>query len=269
MLFAVSALKGLAVAASDGGIGVVKDFLFDDRNWRLRWMVVDTGGWLPGRKVLIQPSAIAPLDLGPTWANRLPQTNFAPELWLSLRLTCGQVATSPELAEHEPVSLQMQRRLHEHYGWDPEWGASYFGANGIQTALLTPPHSLAAAERDDAYTPAPPDRGDPHLRSVAAVVGYGIHASDGDIGHVENLLADDAHWDIRYLVAATRNWWPGKHVLLAPYAVRDVDWYDHHVHLKVSREQVQMSPPWDPLALTDQLAERTLHAHYGWPGYGW
>ena len=69
--------------------------------------------------------------------------------------------------------------------------------------------------------------GDPHLRSVASVNGYHVHATDGDLGHVENLLADDVKWDIRYLVIATRDWWPGKHVRLAPFAVKDIDWSEH------------------------------------------
>ena len=50
-IFAISALKGLVVLGTDGRIGTVKDFLFLDN----RWLVIDTGGWLPGRKVLIQP----------------------------------------------------------------------------------------------------------------------------------------------------------------------------------------------------------------------
>jgi uncharacterized protein YrrD len=56
MMLAVSALKGFAIEARDGKIGTVSDFLFDDRSWKIRWMVVDTGGWLTGRKILVHPS---------------------------------------------------------------------------------------------------------------------------------------------------------------------------------------------------------------------
>ena len=65
MMFAISALEGCTVNASDGEVGTVKDILFDDEAWRIRWVVVDTGTWLTGRKVLIHPSAIEPLDLEP------------------------------------------------------------------------------------------------------------------------------------------------------------------------------------------------------------
>ncbi len=63
MLFAVSGLRGCPVKAGDGLVGTVKDLLFDDRSWKVRWMVVDTGHWLPGRQILVHSSAIAPLDL--------------------------------------------------------------------------------------------------------------------------------------------------------------------------------------------------------------
>ena len=114
-----------------------------------------------------------------------------------------------------------------------------------------------------------PGDGDPHLRSVVSVNGYHVHATDGELGHVENFLADDANWDIRYLVIATRNWWPGKHVRLAPYAVKEIDWSEERINVNVTRDQVKSSPAWDPLAMTDNIGEQHLHRHFGWPGYGW
>ncbi len=58
MLWHASAIKGYAIQASDGAIGAVSDFLFDDVSWRVRWLVVDTGHWLSGRKVLLPPSVL-------------------------------------------------------------------------------------------------------------------------------------------------------------------------------------------------------------------
>jgi hypothetical protein len=125
----------------------------------------------------------------------------------------------------------------------------------------------AAARRNaDAQTP-PLDGGD-HLHSVAEFKGYIVHAVDGDIGHVENCLADDANWDIRYLVIATRNWWPGKVAQLSPYAVKDIDWFGEHINMNVTRDQVRSAPAWDPLTMADKVSEDELHRHFGWPGYG-
>jgi hypothetical protein len=255
MLFAVSGLIGCPVAASDGRIGAVKDFLFDDQSWKIRWMIVDTGDWLPGRKVLIQPSAIAPLEIPPK--PLLPMMSPGDSLEVSVNLTRQRIEASPEAREDDPVSKDMESLLYDYYGWDPDWRATNLGENAIVDK---------AAERRAEEIAAGP-QGDPHLRSAASVNGYHVHASDGELGHLENLLADDAHWDIRYLVIATRNWWPGKIVQLARYAVIDIDWLDRQVKLNVSRDQVKSAPAWDPLSMVDEVSERQLHRHFGWPGY--
>src|SRR5271154_409752 len=100
MMFAISALEGCAVNASDREVGTVKDILFDDEVWRIRWVVIDTGTWLTGRKVLIHPSAIEPLDLAPR--GRLPMMGAAPEMPLSVRLTKRQIEASPPVGENSP-----------------------------------------------------------------------------------------------------------------------------------------------------------------------
>ena len=150
----------------------------------------------------------------------------------------------------------MEALLYDYYGWDPGWGGANFSENGVVAE--------AAEDRVKGIETAPD--GEPGLRSAASVKEYHVHASDGELGHVENLLADDASWDIRYLVIATRNWWPGKTVRLAPNAVTDVDWVDREVKLNVTREQVQSAPAWDPLAMADEISEQQLRRHFGWPG---
>jgi hypothetical protein len=250
MLFAVTGLIGCPVEGSDGGVGAVKDFLFDEQGWRLRWMVVDTGHWLPGRQILIHPSAIGPLDVGRPEKRMLPMMSSGETLKVSVRLTKEQIEASPESRENAPCTRQMERRLYDYYGWDPNWGVTHFG--GRAADIATEPGDSEA-----------------YLHSVTEIKGYHVHATDGDLGHVEHLLADDANWDIRYLVIATRNWLPGKHVQLAPYAVTEIDWTDHRIRLNVTRDQVRSSPAWDPLAMADQVSEEQFHRHFGWPGFGW
>jgi hypothetical protein len=254
MLQVISALHGYAIEAHDGRIGSVSDFLFDDQRWQLRWLVVDTGGWLSGRKVLIHPSAIGRAD------------HLRQELPVSL--TKAEIEDSPDIRDDQPVSRQMESHLYSHYGWDPVWGGSYFGGSANAIAMpLSPaplfgaPTLVEAAGLDAA--------GDPHLQSVEEVTGYHIKAIDGEIGHIENFLIDDTSWDIRYLIIDTRNWWPGEHVLLSPYAVQTISWADRHLDIGATREEVKSSPPWNPLDLIDEDYEKQLHSHYHWPGYGW
>jgi sporulation protein YlmC with PRC-barrel domain len=255
MLLVGSVLKGYSIEASDGAIGTVNDLLFDDSTWKVRWLVVDTGSWLTGRKVLIHPSAIGRVD------HALSE--------LSVSLTKQQVRASPDFSEDQPVSRQMEGNLYDYYGWDPMWGGSYFGHGAIASPLSSPPYFGATAVHERLDVGFRPDDGDPHLRSIPAVIGYHIHATDGAIGHLENFVIDDASWGIRYLIVDTRNWWPGQHVLVSPHAVQDIRWSEHKVHLNISREQVKESPPWDPLDIIDQAYVERLHRHYHWPGYGW
>jgi hypothetical protein len=73
-------------------------------------------------------------------------------------------------------------------------------------------------------TPGTPAAGDCHLRSRAVVTGYDIQATDGDIGHVKDVLVDDRTWAIRYLIVDTSNWWGGHDVLIAPQWIKAVSW---------------------------------------------
>ncbi|ACK51274.1 PRC-barrel domain protein [Methylocella silvestris BL2] len=253
MLFVASVLKGFAVAASDGKIGTVDDFLFDDESWKVRWLVVDTGGWLSGRRVLVHPSALGEPD---------PVRRVLP-----VQLTKAQIEAGPDLAQHQPLSRQMESHLYDYYGWDPSWGVSYFGIGAIAQPLSLPPLEGEATAADAAENAAHPGEQDPHLRSAAEINGYHIEASDGEIGHLESFVLDHANWDIRYLGIATSNWWGGQHVLIAPFAVKEIDWADRRISIDITRAQVKSSPPCDSIEMVDEAYERMLHGHYGWPGY--
>ena len=111
MLFAVTGLEGCPVEASDGRVGKVKDFLFDDQSWKIRWMVVDIGHWLSGRQVLIHPSAIAPLDVSHPARRGLPMLTGPDMPVVSVQLAKQKIEASPEAREDEPVTKQMEARL--------------------------------------------------------------------------------------------------------------------------------------------------------------
>jgi hypothetical protein len=250
MLKFASAFKGYALAASDGEIGAIADFLFDDRNWAARWLVVDTGGWLDTRKVLLRPSTLGEAD-----RDRLD---------LSVALTRAQIQGSPELSAHEPVSIQMERHLYDYYGWTPMAVESDLGVNPIASKFSAPPLFLFASQQE---TAADPQDCDSHLRSLTAITGYHVVGSDGALGKVDDLLIDDASWAFPYLVVDVGNWWSGKHVLISRHAVREISWADREIRVEVSLRQVKASPAWTPLGEIDPQYEKDLHDHYDWPGH--
>ena len=232
MLHNASTIYGYAIEASDGRLGTVSDFLFDDASWLICWLVVDTGTWLSGRKVLLPPTVLGHLDER--------QKNFA------VKLTKQEIRDSPNIDADRPVSRQMESHLYDYYGWDPYWSTGLFmggyGFGYIGGPMADP--SLELRRREARIADTQRDDDDPHLRSIAAVTGYHIHALDGEIGHVEDFFIEDADWSIHYLLVGTKNWWPGKNVLISPRSAQTIDWSKKLVNLNVDRQKVKNSPAY-------------------------
>jgi len=252
MLWNASAIKGYAIEANDGRLGTVSDFLFDDASWLVRWLVVDTGKWLSGRKVLLPPTVLGHVD----------QKHEA----FSVRLSMHEIKDSPDIASDLPVSRQMESNLYDYYGWNPYWNSGlYMGGymGGYWGGMTTPLRPSEARQREERRASAQRDDDDPHLRSIAGITGYHIHALDGEIGHVEDMFVEDADWSIHYLLVDTKNWWPGKKVLISPRSTQTIDWSRKLVNLNVDREKVRNSPAYDPATAIDRPYDRHFHNYYG------
>ncbi|MDN3920499.1 PRC-barrel domain-containing protein [Roseateles violae] len=247
MLNRVERINGATIAASDGAIGSVKEFYFDDERWVIRYLVVDTGGWLSERKVLISPYAIRQ----PLAAAGAP---------IEVRLTREQVRLSPDIDTHQPVSRRHERDYAGYYAYPDYWGGVDLWAMGGYPILPPPEAALPGEPRhppreEEAVAPE-----DVHLRSSEHVSGYDIEASDGSIGHVKDFIFDDESWAISYLLVDTRNWWPGgRKVLIATDWIDSIDWSQSRVCVKLSREQVKASPEYEEAMVIDRAYEQRLH----------
>jgi len=258
MLHTTKNLRDYAIGATDGPIGDIDDFYFDDKDWVIRYLVVDTGSWLSSRKVLVSPMAIGQ----PDHAGKVLPANISK----------AQVRDSPDIDTERPVSRQQESEFLGYYGHPYYWGTvGLWGAGAYPNAVLPGAEgfgspSAARAEADNAYARAEPaaDRDeDPHLRSCAAVTGYNIAAIDGEIGHVQGFLVDEESWAIRYLIVNTSNWWLGHEVLIAPQWIESVNWSDKTVSVDMTRRSVQDAPPHDPALAPDHQQESAIHAHHG------
>src|ERR1700685_3921508 len=105
---------------------------------------------------------------------------------------------------------------------------------GMASPMMSPPYLAPKRRAEPRSEVADSQERDPHLRSVVEVMGYHIHALDGDLGHVENFMFDNDDWSLRYFVVDTSNWWFGKRVLIAMQAVRGMDWGERHGRLVLS-----------------------------------
>ncbi|MEO8135464.1 MAG: PRC-barrel domain-containing protein [Betaproteobacteria bacterium] len=258
MLRDVNDLYGISVNASDGPIGEIKDCYFDDQAWTIRFFVVETGRWLGGRKVLISPIAIRGLD----WAAKA----------LSASMTREQVKASPDVDTSKPVSRQHEVEQFGYYGYPFYWGEGSLWANGPgpgigladYASMPLPIEPRAKTEFADSVAKLHRDRGDdPHLRSCRAIQRYHIHATDGDIGHLDSLLVDDEAWAIRYLVVNTSDWWLGHQTLVAPPWIVAIGWLNATVSVDLTREAIKDAPTYDAKALPSPEQERGLFNHYG------
>lgn len=249
MLWNASKIKGYSVAASDGDIGTVSDLLFDDDSWRIRWLVVDTSTWFTERKVLLPTSTLGHVD----------QKNER----FSVKLTRQQVKDSPDIDTQRPVSRQSENDIYSYYGWTPYWGGGlYVGGygSGVTAPIVSPVPDAQGIRRE--AVEAQHRRDDPNLRSIDTVEGYYIKATDGDIGHVEDMLIEETDWSIHYLVVDTKNWWPGKKVLISPRSAEDINWANKTVSLNVDRERVKNSPEYDASTIVDRAYEDRFGAYY-------
>jgi len=243
MLRSIRHPSGLSIIALDGEIGKVHSFFFDDSSWTIRYLVVDTGRWLPGRKVLISPTSLGP----PDW-----KTHMFP-----VTLTREQVRSSPDIDTDKPVSRQREVELRRHYHWAPYWGVGYGFELMQQQAAAGDQAAVAVAEA----------KGDTHLRSTREVRGYRIHATDAEIGHIEDFIVSDEEWIIRYLVADVGTWLAGRKVLISPNWVRGISWDDREVWVDVTKAQVETSPPYNESESLSRRYESQVHDVYGHPKY--
>jgi hypothetical protein len=245
-------LRGYRIRATNGVIGTVDDFYFDDQDWGIRYLVVDTGKWLSGRKVLISPAAIGT----PDW--------MIQELPVSLTKT--QVKRSPDIDTRKPVSRQHEAEYARYYGYPYYWGGAGLWGMGAYPGGLTAGDTINEQLRTaTAHPPRTPD--DCHLRSSNAVIGYQVRATDGDIGHLDDLLVDDQTWAIRYLIVDTHRWWSGRRVLVAPRWIDDVSWSAATVSVDLTRHAIKGAPPYESEKQLDRQREQALHDHYDRPGY--
>lgn len=260
MLKNAKRFHGGEVRATNGAVGKLRDLYFDDQQWKVRYLAIDAGLWMSGRQVLVAPIAAGAREIE--------------EGVLTVNLTQEQVRNSPEIDTQRPVSRQEELRLHQHYGWPYYWEAPY-----INSGMGTPVTVAVAPEAPPLEQPLPPDRVAPaegvapaeesHLRSAEEVIGYHIEASDGSIGHVEDLLFDEESWTVRYLIVDTRNWWAGRKVLVSPQWIGRILWADSSVVVDLTRDAVKGSPEYDPSHLPTTDYTDRLHDHYGRPRETW
>lgn len=247
MLRSLNALHGYTALAKDAYIGSVQDFYFHDDTWIIRYFVLDTRHWLlDGRRVLVTTRVIGK----PNWA----------VFTFPVAITRERVEKSPEIQIGKPVSRQFEAGLHNHYGWPFYWTEPELE---LRPQIVLLDQQLAPGQ---ATKPASDENFGPNLRSAEEVAGYYIHATDGALGHVEDFVADDEGWVIRYLAVHT-GVFGAKKVLISPQWLGKISYSGKRVYLKLTRAKILKSPGFVPGGPIDREYEERLYDYYGQPAY--
>jgi len=254
------------VSKTGDSIGKVRDFYFDSSDLIVRYAIVDTGGWLSGRKVLISTGSFQK----PNWKEERFPVDLSKE----------EIENSPSINEEKPVSRQREVDLADYYNWPAYWGpmagtqnmaAGYTGVYPVRPIPIDlkddGDDKIGITDKDSREDVRTEDKAcddeNCYLRSLKEVQGYNIHAVDGEIGHLENLMVADESWVVHYLVVDTRNWWPGKKVLVAPEWLKRVSYNNEEVYVELHKDTIKDSPEYDPETPITREYEEDLYVHYG------
>jgi hypothetical protein len=243
MLRSIRDLFKYSIEAYDGHIGHVHDLFFDDCTWSVRYIVADVGSWLAGRQVLLAPLCITDEE----WNHHK----------IHVSLTKEQVKDSPDVEMDKPISRQYEERLYTYYGWPVFWGA-------MGVMITSPPVINPESVKDSAGVEK---KSDPCLRSIREVTGYTLENDCGEAGHIEDFIADDKLWNVRYIVVNLGKLKNGKKVLISPEWAEKTDWIEKKVFVNIKRDLIDESPEYKPDDPVNRVSEEKLYDYYGRPYY--
>ena len=242
MKLLTSDLTDRRLAATDGEIGKIKDVLFDDDKWALRYLEVNPGNWLSGRRVLLSPVAIIDADNS--------------DADVPVRLTKHEIEHAPDIGNDEPVSRQYEMSYAKHYGYSFYWlGGGIWGSSAVPGDIVQPLPEVTEAEE-------PLDTSDEgHLRLASEVRGYRIDSLDGaELGTVDDFLIDSHSWEITHLLVKTGSWFSHRIVPLPVKSVTEIIWAERRAVAATDQQAINDAPAID-LPMTDKT-EHALNAHF-------
>lgn len=235
-------LKKFDIETNDGLKGKVRDFLFDEDTWKVRYIDADFGGFFKDKRVLLPLDALA----APLWEDK----------HFPLNISRDQIDKSPGLEDKPTVSREYEKEIMKYYGYSAYWGAGY--APPEQAGLYYPARPLTApAKKIDEENLGT------HLRSFKEVEGYHILANDGNLGHVEDMIVDDADWQLTYLIVDTSNWRPwSKKVILLINWLKEISYVSKEVVINTDTETIKNAPEFDTDKPVEEAFEESLLEYY-------
>ncbi len=260
-------MRHFHVHAKDGEVGRVDEFYLDDHSWTVRYVSVDVGHWFNRKKVLVPAG-----KLDHTVDNRL-----------LIDKTRQDMSRSPDIESVGHISRSQEIELLDHYNapyywnrpqytpprvYNPNTGLDFTGQKYPVSENPSKGYNLDAdVARRSAHHDVPNTTVESHLRESEELIGYRVHAADGDIGHIHDMGLDDAGWVVRYLIVDIGSWLNGKRILIAPQWMESRGWEDRRVYTFFDKETIRNAPEFDNNFPVKREYEDLLFTHYNQPGY--
>lgn len=244
-----SDLQNYDVKGGTEHIGKLHDLYLDDETWQIKWFVIETGNWFSSNKILLDSQKI---------------TSLSPhDATLHVALTQQEVENAPSASEHPPVSDQHRNEFS--YVAASHNTLLFPGYAGLMmpTTLIERPDRPSEAEKDlDAMAREQADR---HLRSASEIEGYTIHASNGKLGPLSDLVIDTSEWTVELLALDTSKWMPGRTVVISPLSIDRISWESRELMVKMDKATIEASPELHSLKAIETSYVSRLNEYYRFP----
>jgi hypothetical protein len=224
---------------SEDEIGQIEDFYFDDKEWMVRYAVIDTGEWISGRSVLISPSSFA----GP------PHWDTAT---LPVYLSREEIEHAPSIDTHLPISRQKELELAAHYHWPAYWALA---GNDMRYEK-----EMMGSELQNSLSEE-----DSRLRGMNSIFSYSAWSENKEIGCVVDFLCDAVAWSIPFIVIDIPDEPENKSVLIATSWIERIEWERAGVFLSVDICSVLKAPEYNVAGPVSRIFEEQLYDYYKMP----
>jgi hypothetical protein len=211
-----------SIHATDGDIGRVEDLYIEEKTWRVRYCVVETGSWFGDRRVLISPVSFQRVD--------------ADASQIVANITRDQVQRSPRIDANKPVSRQAEMALVSFFEWPMYWDdsderrsrqiAESAGKDVVDADQQAPDLAATNGEGTRGLEAQPAN---PHLRSLKEMMGYAVRTDEGTVGEAVGFRIDGATWLVHAIEARPSE--GGQLNLLPPDSINVVSWADREIHV--------------------------------------
>lgn len=240
-------LKNYTIQASDGDIGSVSEFYFDEEHFYLRYLVVNTENFLFRNLVLVSPISFTNI-------------NFEEKI-IKLKITKKELEDSPGLDSVDVISRKYEKDYNNHFAWPYYWSAensaSAIGPYGMPWGYY---NQLGRAPRrtGEVNSDLVRNTDDSNLRSSREVRSYSVKGiGNEEFGHIQGFILDPNTLALKFVIIDTIHFLPSKHVLLRPEWIEEISWESKTVEFSFSKELIKSAPSYKRGELDEELIRKT------------